>query len=395
MANIDRIVNVTIALRTAGITQATFSDLMLFGPFTKPSGSTANVYVITDPDELINTYGCTVDDEIYLAAETFFSQIPHPPQLYIGFDGGGADPTNALIAINNENSDWYGICDVLHDEARTIKIAEWVEAQEKLFVTVLSSPNNADAAAGDTTSIAHLLMAGNFFRTAWWYDTNIENFPDVGIASKSFTKYPGQETWANQRLDAVSYIYLPEGTFLNITDKNGNTFEPFRNISITQNGKVAGGEWIDVIRFRDWLCEQIKVTIFMQMVDNRIPFTDPGIAVIRSRLQQALDFGVARGGIAPPEVNDNGDYVPSYTIQVPLSVDVPTNDKANRILRDVYFTARLAGAIHAVQIQGTLTYENLPVASPQSAVNIASAASRAQRQAADANRTNRQASVQV
>ena len=59
---------------------------------------------------------------------------------------------------------------------------------------------------------------------------------------------------------AVTSTFLNETTFNNIYGKNGNTFEPFRNISITQNGKVAGGEWIDVIRFRDWLCEEIKVT---------------------------------------------------------------------------------------------------------------------------------------
>ena len=65
------------------------------------------------------------------------------------------------------------------------------------------------------------------------------------------------------------------------------------------------------------------------MVDNRIPYTDPGIAIIRSRLQQALDFGVTRGGIAPPEVDVDGNLVPSYTISVPLSMTISANDKAN------------------------------------------------------------------
>lgn len=374
MANIDRIVQVSIQLRTAGITSIQFNDLLLFGPFIKPVGSLANVYIITDPDELVETYGVLVADPLYKAASVFFSQIPHPPQVYIGFDGNAANVDTDLIALTNENNDWYGFCDVLHDENRALDIAAYMEAHEKLFVTVLSDPDNITAGATDTTSTAHLLMSNNYFRTAWWWNPDPLQFPDVAIAARSFTKYPGQETWANQRLAAVASTFLNETTYTNISHKNGNTFEPFRNIAITQNGKVSGGEWIDVIRFRDWLCEEIKVTIFQQMVDNRIPYTDPGIAIIRSRLQQALDRGVSRGGIAPAEVDIEGNLVPSYTIQVPLSMTISPNDKANRILRDVYFTARLAGAIHVVQIQGTLTYDNLAVGVTASATATVSRA---------------------
>ena len=374
MANIDRIVQVSIQLRTAGITAVNFNDLLLFGPFIKPAGSTANVYIITDPDELVETYGVIVTDPMYKAALAFFSQIPHPARLFIGLDANSANVDDDLIAINDENSDWYGLCDVLHDENRTVDIAAWIEAHEKIFVTVLTQPDNLTAAATDTTSVAYQLMNGNYFRTAWWWNPDPEQFPDVAICAKSFTKYPGQETWANQRLAAVTSTFLSETIAQNIFAKNGNTFEPFRNISITQSGRVSGGEWIDVIRFRDWLCEEIKIRIFQQMVDNRIPYTDPGIAIIRSRLQQALDFGVKRGGIAPPEVNLDGDLVPSYTIEVPLSATISSNDKANRILRDVYFTARLAGAIHVVQIQGTLTYDNLAVSATGASTTVVQAA---------------------
>jgi len=203
MANIDRIVKVSISLRTAGITQATFSDLLLFGPFTPPAGGTAKVYIITDPDELLDDYGVVASDPMYQAALTFFSQIPHPPRLYIGLDANAADPTTDLAAINDENSDWYALCDVSHDETRAVQIADWIEGHEKVFITVLSNVNNASAPATDTTSTAALLQQGQYFRTAWWYDPDIDNFPDVAIASKSFTKYPGQETWARKNQGIV------------------------------------------------------------------------------------------------------------------------------------------------------------------------------------------------
>jgi Protein of unknown function (DUF3383) len=361
MANIDRIVNVQISLQTAFVQQNAFSDLLLYGPFTKIG--TSLVGIITSADQLIDDYGVAPTDPLYKAASVAFSQIPTIPQLYIGWSSGAADPTADLAAIKDENNNWYAWCNVAHDETKVLKGAQWTEANEKLFVTVLHSATNSSPAAGDTTSIGHQLMSGNYFRTAWWYDPDLTEFPDVGITAKSFTKYPGQETWANQRLDAVTYVPLTETLAQNVFDKNGNTFEQFRNIAITQNGKTAGGEWIDVIRFRDWLCDDIKVRIFQQMIDNRIPYTDPGIAIIRTRLAQSLDFGVVRGGIAPPEVSDDNKLIPSYIITVPLAADISPNQKASRVLQDVYFTARLAGAIHAVQIKGALTYETLPVGS--------------------------------
>jgi hypothetical protein len=362
MANIDRIVNVQISLRTAGVQSVGFSDLCLFGPYTSTDGSLVNI--ITDPDQLINEFGVETSDPLYQAALVFFAQIPHPPRLYIGKDAGSLDPITDLAALYDENHDWYAICDVTHSETRATTLAGWVEGHEKLFVTVLHDPANLTAAASDVASTAALLKTGNFFRTAWWYHPTITEFPDVAACAKLFTKYPGQETWANQRLSSVDSVAMSETNFNNVFAKNGNTFEPFRNIAITQNGKVAGGEWIDIIRFRDWLCEEIKVNIFQQLVDNRIPYTDHGIAIIRTRLAEALDRGVIRGGIAPPEVNLEGDYIPSYNIQVPLAATISPNQKATRVLQDVYFTARIAGAIHVVEIQGTLTYENLPVGSP-------------------------------
>src|SRR3954447_9131499 len=296
MANIDRIVNVQISLRTVGVTNTSFSDLLLFGEYTASDGSLVNI--ITDPDELLDNFGCQPTDEIYLAAQVFFSQIPHPPRLYIGKDANAVNIDTDLSALFDENHEWYALCDVKHDENRAADIAAFIEAREKLFVTVLSDVDNTTASATDSTSTAYVLKNGNFFRTAWWYHPTVTQFPDVALCARMFTKYPGQETWANQRLSGVQSTYLSETVFDNIFSKNGNTFEPFRNINITQNGKVAGGEWIDIIRFRDWLCEDIKVNIFQQMIDNRIPYTDHGIAIIRTRLAESLDRGVVRGGLA-------------------------------------------------------------------------------------------------
>lgn len=358
MANIDRITKVSINLKTGGVRQATFSDLMLIGTFGSPN----RVNVITDSDQLLedntNFTDMTNTHPIYLAAQVAFSQTPGPTRLYIGRRDALETIADALPAIASANNDWYGFTEVSHSITDLTGAAAWAEANQKLFLTAI---NDVDVTGTSGEEPATALKSSNFFRTAWWYNPDPLQFPEVAIAVKSFSVQPGGETWANQRLAAVSSPILTETAYLNITAKNGNTFEPFRNISITQNGVTAGGEWIDVIRFRDWLCEEIRVQSFNAFIDNRIPFTDAGIGILRQQMVKALDLGVRRGGIAPRVVDPEDDrkVIPSYTVTVPFASQVPFSEKASRRLTGMKFGARLAGAIHAIEITGDLTYDAL------------------------------------
>ena len=180
--------------------------------------------------------------------------------------------------------------------------------------------------------------------------------------SRCFTAVPGSETWANKRLAGVNIDPLTETQFIVLRNKNVNTFERFRNLSLTQTGKVSAGEWIDVIRFRDWLAEEIKVNVLNVLVNNeKVPYTDAGIAVIEGAIRQSLRQGQVNVGIAPVEYDEEGNKNLGYTVEVPLASNISPNQKASRILTDVKFTARLSGAIHVVEIRGSLTYENLIV----------------------------------
>ena len=97
----------------------------------------------------------------------------------------------------------------------------------------------------------------------------------------------------------------------------------------------------------------------MLINNDKVPYTDGGIALIESQVRAALLKGQRRGGIAPTEFDEDGNKNLGYSISVPKASGISANVKAQRVLRDVKFTARLAGAIHAVEIKGSLTYENL------------------------------------
>jgi hypothetical protein len=129
--------------------------------------------------------------------------------------------------------------------------------------------------------------------------------------------------------------------------KQCNTYEYVGGVDITQRGTVAAGEYIDIIRGVDWLTSTIQTNVYNLLVNSpKIPYTDSGITAVEAQIRQALQLGIDNNFIASS---------PPYQIFVPTAASVPSNDKANRILRNVKFQATLAGAIQAIQIQGTVS----------------------------------------
>jgi hypothetical protein len=76
---------------------------------------------------------------------------------------------------------------------------------------------------------------------------------------------------------------------------------------------------------------------------SKVPFTDAGIAMVKNRLQNLLEvYGVEQGILVDG----------SISITVPKRIDTTTEDRDDRLLRDVDFTADLAGAIGKVVVRG-------------------------------------------
>lgn len=269
------------------------------------------------------------------------------------------DLAENMALITAADDDFYGIIYTKRTQDDIIAMADWVESHTKLYFVAIDEDGFKNAEV--TTDTASKLMSGNYFRTAPWYHKNAAaDFLDSAIMAVGFAVQPGGETYALKRLGGVTTDTLREHEAQAVFKKNGNTFERIRNISVTQNGKVAAGEWIDVIRFRDWLCETIKTEVFSALINrDKLPYTDNGIALVQSVINGVLALGQRRNGIAPTEYDADGNKNLGYVISVPLAANISANVKAQRKLTDVKFTARLAGAIHAIEIRGSLTFENI------------------------------------
>jgi hypothetical protein len=107
---------------------------------------------------------------------------------------------------------------------------------------------------------------------------------------------------------------------------------------------MVSGEWIDVIHGIDWLESRMQNNIWNAYVNNeKIPFTDDGINLIITQIDEALSTSVGRSILAGS---------PVYTISAPRASEVSATDKGQRTLPDVEFEATLAGAINKTRIRG-------------------------------------------
>lgn len=355
MAKIDRLVNVNIDLNSTAIAGKSFSDMLILGEHTL--NTQTRILVVTDPNELLDL-GLEATNPLYLAVQAAFAQGTHVAQVFIGRKDSEETVTEALAAIAKENNDWYGLAFASRESDDVLLVAAWAEANGKLFVTASSDENIINA--GQTDDLASQLEKKQFYRTACIYSHKAnEEYPEVALMSYAFTFYPGAETWNLKKLAGVSYSPLAEGEYIAASKKNATTFEKFNgSFAVTQGGKVAAGEWIDVIRFRDWLVQEVQINVTSLLINSygKLPYTDQGIEMVGKAIRQALDLGVVRGGIAPVELDDDNKEIPSYVITLPRSANISANNKAKRLLQDVKFSARLAGAIHLVEIKGNLSY---------------------------------------
>ena len=448
MAKLDRIVDVQIALNTAGISKLGFSTMLIAGWTPVMLDRVATVTSVDDMLEM----GFAVDSEMYKAAQAAFSQTPRPRQVKLGrlnskeyhatvkaaengaytikfkwydtnfnvvekvvtFTNSGTDKTaiitglktaanaiaglsdvvtitavsdlvitvksahvavtvsenlgidsvadgtitTGMTAIKAADNDFYGVVLASHEKQDILDMAAYVETQTMLFGT---STDEAGAyAQASTDDVLSQLKNNEYYRTFCDVRKDASDYEESAKMARCFAIDPGGETWALKSLASVKTDGWTETEYTTIKNKNGNTYEKVRNISVTQNGKVVAGEWIDIIRFRDWLVEEIQTNVFTLLKNNdKVPYTDAGIAMVENVVRKALEDGQDRGGIAPTEYDENNNENPGFVLTVPLSSEITPTQKATRDLKDIKFTARMAGAIHTVEIKGSFTYENL------------------------------------
>lgn len=267
---------------------------------------------------------------------------------------------DCLTEISEIDNDWYALSWEDHTTLSDIlSVADYVESVEKLYFVgsaATSSINEPFTLGDEPTSgddVLAYLADGGYLRTVGWYHQDADtDFNELAFAGYNLPFDAGSVVWANIQVP-TSNAKNDEGNSLtttqqqNLADRYSNWAAVKGGIVYTREGKVIGNEWIDNIRGRDNLQADLEADLFDLLTNQqgqKLPYTDKGINVVAGVVESRLnDYKVNRNFLTDP-----------ITINVPKAKDISREDKVTRILNDMSFKAKLAGAIIMVDLTGTL-----------------------------------------
>ena len=353
MSNIKDIVDVSINIKEPTSNPVSYSGMLIMASVPATVGAPRAVYEISEAAELVSEYGYTNSDPLYIAADVAFRQSPSPDTIYIKEFEMSNEVIDMEATLNAAlvNSKWYGFvsAETLTNQQITAA-ADWAETNRRLFG--FSWPAGSIPVTITDYDHTFAIYSGNANEDAVY-----NPYIHVALMAKCFGYDNGSETWAFKTLKRMYPSSLTEAEVRTLREANANFYQTYADKDLTMDGITGSGEWIDIIRFVDWLHGRLlQRTVEFFAANPKVPFTDAGITGVHNVVTSVLEEGQNFGGIAPTQYDENGEEVPGFTVTVPLARSVTEADRAARMLRNVRFTANLAGAIHKVKITGELVY---------------------------------------
>jgi hypothetical protein len=270
-----------------------------------------------------------------LSSNLAFKDVTADPAIGIATD---------LAAIRAYDADWYGLLLDSNSSAEILAAAAWAESQRVLlFVNTADSDTKNGAVSSDILS---QLKTATYQRTIPLYHHNPSQYAAAAWAGRMLPKAPGSATWANKSLSGIDKSVLSDSERGVLKGKNGNYYVDVKGVGFTLDGRAASGRYIDITHGMDWFDARVVERIVALLANNdKVPYTDKGVELPRAQVQGQILEGIASTLI-------DGDS--PWSVTVPKVAAVNPNDRIARILPDVKFAFVLQGAVHKVQIVGTV-----------------------------------------
>lgn len=250
-----------------------------------------------------------------------------------------------LNAIQDANDDWYGLVLDSQGAAEVAAAAAWIETAKKLCAVQTSDTDML--ASGSFTCLGYTLKNAGYTRTTLWFHPKLgttDSLAAAAIMGEEFPKLPGASKWSFKDLAGIASYALTTTQRTGVESYNANHYLEAGGLPITYPGKVSSGEWVDVVRDLDWLTARLKERqLAVQVANDKVPFTDGGIALLLAEVRAQLTDGVEAGVLAAS---------PVPTATAPRASAVSSANKAARNLPGVTFQATLAGSINTIVIRG-------------------------------------------
>ncbi|QYC52524.1 putative structural protein 1 [Salmonella phage SSBI34] len=268
----------------------------------------------------------------------------------------------SLPQVMAENHDWYFLSTEARSDADIVAAAEFAQANYKLHVFNSSDPDayapmNVSASVFDTLKALSYTSLGTTDADA---DVEFTEGSVVGAMAGNDPSYG--DSLHLKTMPGMKPFQGSETQRMNAWNRNANTYRAMYGGNSYIEGRVSNSQYVDVIRFSHWVKFRMEESLFAYMkrrsdMGLSMKMSDADLPVIKSVLMNnPINIGIRNGGILTGYDSVNKVmYDPIIT--VPRRAEIPTNDLANRILRDVKVDLVYNNSLHYVKIRASVVLD--------------------------------------
>lgn len=281
----------------------------------------------------------SVPSEAYKAAELIFMQDNAPSRIAILKQSAFSSETFAPYLTKN-----FRQIVLVGTHSNIGTIAAYIETTDRmLFVT-----------AEDTTTDETLWTDATkeYDRTfVVVHEAEGENAA-AALVGATAGLVAGSFTYKNIIVKGVTASDYSDSELKTIHDAHGVAIVEKAGDIVSSEGTVRSGEYADVIDSKDYIIQNISYkTQKVFNTNNKVPYTNNGIALLEAATLEALADGFNNGMIATTD-----DGTPDYSVSFALRSQTTESDRAKRDYPYGKFSFSLAGAIHTATINGTISF---------------------------------------
>lgn len=363
--SINQIVDVQLIDSPMGLAMRDFSlSLILTSSKGDIFGTSQDrTFFAASADEVGKHFG--TESEVYKAARMYFSVTPKPKRVLIGYwnKGEAEQPaesiTDALIAINDKNQNFYGLYisdkveDKIADEAH-----EWVASQA--IPRVMAYTALRDEQIDDTEeNIIKKWADKNTGRVMVLFNKTGDDHGAAQLLAMAInTNWRGYNTAKTLKFKTMT-VRSDANISLNDAEKCrklGVTFyTDYDGMSMVAEGTMVGGRWIDEIVGLDAFINAIQVeTVNALRTYPKIAQTDRGTEILIGRLvpiaRQFVNNGFMAGGkwngVEIGELMAGDMLHDGFYFYADSFANQTQADRDARLGMPIHVAIKLAGAIH-------------------------------------------------
>jgi hypothetical protein len=284
------------------------------------------------------------------------------------YQANGIVAETALVASTlfdtNFGQLWYALTVLGASDADHQAVAGFIEATTTYHFYGVSTQSAGVLSAVSTTDIAYLLSQLKYNRTAVQYSSS-SPYSVVSMLARILTvDYAGSNTALTlfyKQEPSVTAETLTNTQITALEAKNCNVLVSYNNnTSIIEPGVCVSGNYVDTVIGSAAFAVAIQTAVFnlLYLSPNKIPQTDSGTHIIVTTIEQVCTQFVNDGLLAAGtwtsagfgSLNQN-DFLPKgYYVFAPPVARQSVSDRAKRISVPIQIAAKLAGAVHSVNL---------------------------------------------